>query len=123
MFSSSFGHGVRSLSPKMSSRSVPVATSAAVSATATAASPAASGTLFPGPGDVDVYCPTAQVLAIHALDGFLRLFRRAHRYESEPARPAGRPVGDEIGFQDSAEGGEGVLEVVFSDLKVEVPDE
>jgi len=33
------------------------------------------------------------------------------------------PVSDEVGFHNCAMGGEGVLQVVFRDFEVEVPDE
>ncbi len=111
-------------------RSVAVTTTTAVATASTAARAAVAasaattpGPLFPGPGDVNGQGATSHIFAIQPVDGFLRLFRCAHGHEGETSRASGHPVGDEIGFDNGSVGGKGILEVVFSDFKVEVPDE
>jgi len=89
----------------------------------TAPAAAATGMLFPRPGNIDRYGPPAQLFAVQGVDGFLRLFRRAHGYETEAAWPTGGPVSNQIGFDYRAVRRKGVLQVVFGDFEVEVPNE
>jgi len=84
---------------------------------------AAPGSLFARTGNIDAESATAEVFAVHAVNRLLRFFGRVHGDEAKPARPAGRPVSDQVGFDDGAVGGEGVLQVVFGDFEVEIPDE
>src|SRR5262252_1106193 len=123
--------GRRCLAPPQSlcsglfSGSIAVATSASVttSATTTITAAATAGALFARPGNVDIESTPAQLFTVQCVDGFLRLFGCAHGYEGEAARTACGPVSDKIGFDDCAMGGEGVLEFVFGDFEVNVPDE
>jgi len=98
-------------------------TTAAITTAPATTTAAAAGTLFARPGDIDVQSAAAQFLAVQCIDGFLGLLGRAHRDEGEPARAACGPVGNQIGFLNGAVRREGVLQVVFGDFEVEVPDE
>lgn len=106
---------------------VTVSPTATVSATATAATltsaAAAPGTLFAWAGDIDAEGAPAEFFAVHAVNRLLRLLRRTHGDEGKPARPAGGPVGDKVGFDDSAVHREGILQVVLRDFEVKVPNE
>src|ERR1039458_9160124 len=115
---------------KRNVRLVTIATAAATAATAaatavtaaTAAAATATGALFARPGDVNRQGASAQLFAIQCVDGLLRLLRRAHGDESEPARTAGCPVHHQVGFDDRAVGRKGVLQVVFSDVEGKIPN-
>jgi hypothetical protein len=99
---------------------------ASVSAPATATTitvSAAARAFLTRPGDVNAQSAAAQIFAIQGVDGLLRCLRRIHRYKGEPTRAARGSVSNEIGLDDRAIGGEGVLQVVFRDFEVEVPDE
>ena len=121
----------RCLTVLVVSKSLTISVTAAVSAPAASAVPTpatattatTAGTLFARPGDVDVQGTSAQFLPVQGVDGFLRLFRGAHRHEGKAARTPGVAVGNEVGLDDSAVSGKGVLQVVFGDFEVEVPDE
>ncbi len=106
--------------------SITLATATAVpaSATSTVATPsAATGTLFARAGNIDVESPATEVFAVHAVNRLLRFLWRTHGDEGKSAGPASGPVSNEVGFDHGAERCEGVLQVVFGDFKVEIPDE
>jgi hypothetical protein len=107
--------------------SIAVATAATVSASAaatmTAPATPAAGALFSRPGDVNGQSAATQVFAIHGAYGFLSLLGRTHRHKAETPRASSGPVCGHIGFDDRAVRGKGVLQVVFRDFEVEVPDE
>ncbi len=114
--------------PGLVARLVTVSATAAASAPATAAAvttpaTATAGALLALSSDVDVQGTAAQLLAVQAINGLLRLFGGAHGDEGKPARPAAGPVSDEVGFDDGTERREGILQVVLGDFEVEVPDE
>jgi len=99
--------------------------SATVTATAvtTAATAAAAGTLFARASDIDAESAATEVFAVQTVNRLLGFLRGAHCDKGEATRPTGSPIGDEIGFDNGAIGCEGVLQVVFGDFEVEVPDE
>jgi hypothetical protein len=97
--------------------------SAVASSTVASSALAATAALFFRARFIDGEVAAAEVGAVHRLNRFLRLFRRAHRDESETARPASGTVHHEIRFYDRAVGRKGVLQVVFANLEVEIPDE
>src|ERR1019366_9462821 len=108
-------------------RLVTIATAATGTATAPAAATitaaaTAAGALFARPGDVNRQGASAQLFAIQCVDGLLRLLRRVHGDEGEPARTAGCPVHHQVGFDDRAVGRKGVLQVVFSDVEGKIPN-
>src|SRR5258705_10215292 len=95
----------------------------ASAATTTVLTPAAAATaraLFAGLGEVDRERATVNRLAVHPLDGLLRLLGSAHSDETEPARAASLTVHHQVGFSDRAEGGERILQVVFGGVKGKV---
>jgi len=89
------------------------ATATPAAAIFTATATAATRTLFAGSGDVHREGPAVDGLAVQGLDGFLRLFRRAHGDERKPARTTCGPVHHQIGFDYRAVRREGVVQVVF----------
>lgn len=98
-------------------------TASAIAATAISTSAAAARAFFPGPGNVHCQSASTQCFAIHRFNSLLRLFRCAHGNKGEAAGAAGSPVGRQVGFQNTAVCRKGVLQFVFSDFVVEVPDE
>src|SRR3989475_12161244 len=90
------------------------ATAAAKFATTTAASARA---LFARASNVDGEGPAVQLRAIEGFDGFLRLFRRAHRDEAEPTRFTRHAVHHQVGLDDRAMRREGVLEIVLGGVE------
>ena len=101
--------------------------SAAVAAPATATTKttttATSRTLFARPGNIDVERAPTQVLAVQTVDCFLRFFGRTHRDKGKTARPTGRSIGDKVCFDHGSVRREGILQVVFGDFEVKIPDE
>ena len=83
----------------------------------------AAGTFFALSGDVDIQCTAAQFFAIECVKGFLGLFGRGHSDESKPAWPSGDPISDDVGFDNGAERRERILQVVFGNFEIEIPDE
>ena len=103
-----------------------LAAAAAATITVTAA-PAAATTattaLFARPGFVDSERAAFHVLAGHAFNGRLRPFGRGHGDKGKAARAAGGTVGHEIHLIHRAEGDEKILQIVFGDIKGEIPHE
>jgi len=97
-------------------------TTAAVSARATA-SAAATGTLFPWARNIHRQGTSTQILSVQSINRLLRLFRRAHRYEPEPTRAGCDPIRGDISLDDRPVRRKSVLQLVFGDLKVEIPNE
>jgi hypothetical protein len=93
------------------------ATTAVITTTTTATAATAARTFFTGLGNVDCECATAKVFAVQRVDGFLRLFRRAHGDETKTARTASGAIHHQVGFQNGAVCGERVLQVVFSGVE------
>src|SRR5208282_3665274 len=83
---------------------------------------AAGRTLFAGLGGIDGEGAAVNGLAVEGGGGFLGLLGGAHGDEGEPAGTAGGPVHHQVGFQDGAMGGEGVLQVVFCGVEGKVSD-
>jgi hypothetical protein len=96
---------------------------AALSATVLAALATAAGrALFSRSSDIDGKGAPVNGFASHGLDGFLRLFGRAHGDETEPARTAGGPVHYQVGFNDGAVGCERILQIVFGGVEGKISD-
>src|SRR5262245_50689817 len=88
----------------------------AVPAAAPAAVPATrAGAFLLRPGLVDRQRPAVDHLAVHPGDRGLGLPVGAHLDKPEPLRPAGVPVGDQLGRLDSPVGGEQLLELTLGD--------
>jgi hypothetical protein len=93
--------------------------------TAAAAIPAAATTtraFFTSAGEINSEVTAVQISPVHGTDGFLGFFLGAHGNESESARPAAGAIGHEVGLEDGAVGGEGVLQIVFSSVEGEISD-
>ena len=98
----------------------PAAAAATAAATATATATAA---LFTRPGFVDSKRAAFHVFAGHALNSRLRAFGRGHGDKGKSARAASGTVGHEIDLIHRTEGDEKVLQIVFGDIKGEIPHE
>ena len=103
----------------LGNRLIAVATTAKFTTTTTAA----ARTFLTRAGNVDGQGTTAKVLAIQAVNGFLRLFRRAHGHKSEAARAVGGAIHHQVGFSDAAKRREGVLQVIFGSVEGKVSNE
>jgi hypothetical protein len=77
----------------------------------------AAGIFLSRTSDVDGEITPVKGGAVEGVDGLLGFLSRRHGDESEAARPAAHPVGNEIGFRDGAVRGKGVLEIVFSGVE------
>lgn len=96
-----------------------VATAAAGPATAKSTAAAAT-TFFARARDIYGQIPAIHIGAIQSIHRLLGFFLGAHRDEAESARAAGSAVGHQVGFEDRAMGGEGVLKIIFSRVEREV---
>jgi hypothetical protein len=99
-------------------RSIAIATAVSTTTTATAASAVlgttgAGSALFTRAGDVHGQGAAVNGLAVQRGNGVRRFLVRAHGDESKPAGTASGTVHHQIGFDDSAMCGKGVLQVVF----------
>lgn len=100
---------------------VPVAPSTA-KLTGASLRTAAAAALFTRAGEVHGEIPAIQRCAIEGADRSLSLFRSAHGDETEPSRATAHTVGHQVGFQNGAMGGKGVLEIVFGGVEGKVSD-
>ncbi len=78
---------------------------------------AATRTLFARPGDIHGEGAPIQGMAIHRLNGLLRLLCCAHGDEAESARTARRTIHHQVCLRDRAVRGERVLQVVFGGIE------
>lgn len=106
---------------------VPAATTAATTETtataaaAEAAATAAAGrTVFTRTRDVDGQRTAIQGRAVHRVDRTLRLFRRGHGDETEPAGPAALAVDHQVRLDHRAVHREGVVQVVFGRVEGQI---
>jgi hypothetical protein len=92
------------------------AAAAATSATAVTTA-AAAGTFFTRAGDIDGKRAIVELCAIERFNGLLRFFLGGHGHETEAARASSHAIRHEVGFEDRAVLGEGVLKLVFRDVE------
>jgi hypothetical protein len=95
-------------------------TTASVTPTAAAAAATSATTVFTFASFTDFQRTALDVLALQSVEGGLGGFRIRKSHESEPARPTGSPVGNQIHVRDSAKSLEGILEVIFGSIVGEV---
>ena len=111
---------------KIRAGSITPVVTAAISTTSTSAAPAAetaSRALLTRPGHVHGQRTALDLEPVQGFDGRLRRFIRRHRDEGETAGAARGAIQHQIGFDHCAVLGEQVLEFVFGNLEMEVPDE
>jgi hypothetical protein len=106
-------------------RSIPfpsATTTPAAAEFASATTPAtASGAFFPRPGDIDRQSTACQLFAMQRIDGFLGFLGRTHSYKTETAGASRGSVHHQIGLDNRAVRGKGILQVIFRDAETKVP--
>jgi len=98
---------------------LPTATVAAAAAAAVIAARTAviARALFLRARDIDRQRPFGQQRAMHRSDGFLRFLGCGHGNESEPAGTSGHSIHHQIGFDDRAVRGKGLLNFVLGGVE------
>jgi hypothetical protein len=113
------------LSPKISlvALATTAATTTAEITARTTTTTTASRTFFFRAGNVDSEVTAIKRRTVQSVNGFLRLFRRAHGNEGKATRTTAHAIHHQVGLSHSAMRRKGVMQVVLSRIERQVPNE